>query len=124
VIRLLGRILLIALLALLGALPGEARDVSAAPAVESVFHDRVDRAEPGGTGEEPRLDSEPAEGAESTDALEEPPRDDSAGVLLERPASEVRLVVAPTFERAALNAPAQAAPPAVDRETPTRPPRG
>jgi hypothetical protein len=120
VIRSVCRILVFALLALLGALSG----LSCAPAPVGGLDPSAEIAGASEGVGELVTSFEPAPETEWTESLDEPAEEENAGVMLARSPSAAGLVAPPSFDRAGVVALAQAAPPTVDHETPTRPPRG
>lgn len=125
VLRLVSRILFIALLALLGAFPGAARALAGSSGIEIEVAPREsgEQAEPRVPAGVSRLDADPAQETESTESLDTHSGDESLGASLAQLPGEQRVVVAASFERAPVTGPSATAPPAVDQDTPTRPPR-
>jgi hypothetical protein len=113
VIRFVGRIVILAALALFGVLGGDLTGFAGAPLV----------APPAARVSVSVAPDEPAPDPESTASLDEPPGDDCVDAALARSPGEPCPVPAPSFVRAPAFARAEAAPPDGVHETPPRPPQ-
>lgn len=106
------------MLALLSAFSGELRGDSVDPIVTAA-------AAHGVRAGDSRISAESLQDAESTASLDDTAEEEEkAGATLARLPGGPGFVGAASFERARVIPPAQAAPPTVLREIPTRPPRG